>query len=99
MIQDQIKQKLDKIFQPIYLDVINDSHHHNVPEGSESHFRIILVSHQFFGLKALARHRMIYSTLEEELNNGIHALALHLYTLKEWEDTSKVAPMSPPCVK
>jgi hypothetical protein len=28
---------------------------------------------------------MIYGTLTEELSNTVHALALHTYTIKEWE--------------
>ena len=28
---------------------------------------------------------MIYSTLAEELSTTVHALALHTYTIKEWE--------------
>ncbi|ACQ66832.1 BolA family transcriptional regulator [Candidatus Williamhamiltonella defendens] len=99
MIQDHIKQKLDEAFKPVYLDVINESHRHRAPAGSESHFKIVMVSHQFSGLKALERHRMVYNTLEEEFNHGgVHALALHLYTLKEWEEALQVEPISPPCV-
>ncbi|WP_158379680.1 BolA/IbaG family iron-sulfur metabolism protein [Candidatus Williamhamiltonella defendens] len=99
MIQDHIKQKLDKEFKPVYLDVINESHLHRAPVGSESHFKILMVSNQFSGLKALERHRMVYDILEEEFNHsGVHALALHLYTLKEWEEALQVELISPPCV-
>ena len=46
-IQQQIEQKLREQFAPLHLEVSNESHMHNVPEGSESHFRVVLVSAQF----------------------------------------------------
>ena len=51
----------------------------------ESHFKVVLVSDRFTGERFLNRHRMIYSTLAEELSTTVHALALHTYTIKEWE--------------
>jgi len=32
------------------------------------------------------------------MNNGIHALTLHLYTPAEWQDSESGAPQSPPCM-
>ncbi|ENY58674.1 transcriptional regulator BolA, partial [Klebsiella pneumoniae subsp. pneumoniae KpMDU1] len=43
------------------------------------------------------RHRMIYGTLTEELSNTVHALALHTYTIKEWEALQDTVFASPPC--
>ena len=45
----------------------------------------------------LTRHRSIYGVLSEELADGVHALALHTYTLKEWEGLQDTVPASPPC--
>lgn len=97
-VQAKIEQKITEAYQPLHLEVINESSSHNVPEGSESHFKIIIVSPAFAGKNLLARHRMINSTLEDELKNEIHALALHTYTEEEWQKTSAGAPMSPPCL-
>ena len=44
---EQIKEKLTKHLMPTQLEVINESHQHNVPPGSESHFKIIIVSQAF----------------------------------------------------
>jgi BolA protein len=40
---------------------------------------------------------LIYSTLTEELSTTVHALALHTYTIKEWEGLQDTVFASPPC--
>jgi len=42
-----------------HLEVINESHKHNVPEGAESHFNVVIVSSAFEGKKLLTRHRLL----------------------------------------
>lgn len=98
MRRDEIEQKLIESFSPMHVEVIDESHTHNVPDGSESHFKVTLVSEQFNGKMLIARHREVNSTLKEELENGIHALALHTMTPQEWFDKGGVAPASPPCL-
>ena len=87
MIRERIEEKLRAAFQPVFL----------VPAGSESHFKVVLVSDRFTGERFLNRHRMIYSTLAEELSTTVHALALHTYTIKEWEGLQDTVFASPPC--
>lgn len=96
-IQTSIEQKL-KALEPAHLEVVNESHMHNVPEGSESHFRITIVSDQFVNKMLVARHRLVNQLLAEELAGGIHALSLHTRTTDEWFSSSKQAPESPPCL-
>ncbi|MDF7758649.1 transcriptional regulator BolA [Kosakonia cowanii] len=97
MMRDQIESKLKAAFEPVFLDVVDESYRHNVPAGSESHFKVVLVSDCFTGERFLNRHRMIYATLAEELATKIHALALHTYTLKEWEGLQDTLLASPAC--
>jgi len=97
-VQSQIESKLAAELSPEHLEVINESNNHNVPAGSESHFKVVLVSEAFAGKALLQRHRMINKTLADELNGVIHALALHTYTQQEWQETQGNAPMSPPCL-
>lgn len=97
-IQAIIEKKLAEDYEPLHLEVINESSNHNVPEGSESHFKIVVVSPDFSGKNLLARHRMINATLADELKDSIHALAIHTYTEDEWSEESGGAPMSPPCL-
>lgn len=95
--QAQISQKLSAAFAPEHLEVINESHMHNVPPGSESHFKVVLVSDSFNGKMLIARHRLVNAALQEELNGKIHALALHTMTTEEWFNKGN-APASPPCM-
>ena len=97
-VQATIELKLANDFNPLHLEVINESSNHNVPEGSESHFKVVVVSPSFEGKSLLARHRLINATLADELNGIIHALAIHTYTEDEWKEESNGAPMSPPCL-
>ncbi len=96
-IQNVIESKLKQDLQPVYLEVINESGNHNVPPGSESHFKVVIVSDAFMDKMPVARHRMINRILAEELQNSIHALALHTYTPTEWDEVSSHVPASPPC--
>ncbi len=96
MIRERIEEKLRAAFQPVFLEVVDESYRHNVPAGSESHFKVVLVSDRFTGERFLNRHRMIYSTLAEELSTTVHALALHTYTIKMGRVQDTVFA-SPPC--
>lgn len=96
-IQNQITEKLQATFSPTHLDVINESHQHNVPEGSESHFKVVIVSDEFVGKRLIQRHRNVNQCLADELANDIHALAIHTHTVEEWEQSSNV-PDSPNCL-
>ena len=97
-IQRQIEQKLRAQFAPLHLEVENESHMHNVPEGSESHFRVVLVAQQFEGRPLIQRHRAVNAILDQELKGQIHALALHTMTPEEWFAKGGEAPQSPPCL-
>lgn len=91
-----IIHKLNQAFSPEHLEVFNESHTHNVPEGSETHFKITLVTDEFKDKPLIARHRMVNKLLEQELSVGIHALALHTMTMDEWL-AKGVVPDSPEC--
>lgn len=97
-VQSDIELKLAEGINALHLEVINESSNHNVPPGSESHFKVILVSGDFQDKKLLARHRMVNEILADELKSRIHALALHTYTEQEWKEQNGDAPMSPPCL-
>ncbi len=81
-----------------HFELINESGNHAVPAGSESHFKLVIVSESFAGERLLARHRRVNSLVAELLAGPIHALALHTYTPDEWNTRFDGAPMSPPCM-
>ena len=97
MIQAQITAKLTDAFSPQVLEVENESHKHRSDHGAESHFRVVLVSQAFEGLRLIARHRAINELLAHELANDIHALALHTFTPEEWDKKGQQANRSPAC--
>ena len=96
-IKNLIETKLQSL-QPQFLEVINESHMHNVPKGSESHFKVTIVSNEFNGKILLARHRMVNNILTDELAHSIHALVLHTMTIEEWFKKSGAPNISPPCL-
>lgn len=91
-----IRSKLESGLAPGHLEVINESGNHNVPPGSESHFKVVVVSDAFEGKPTLHRHRMVYGLLAEELAGPVHALALHTYSPGQWS-AAGAAPDSPAC--
>ena len=97
-IQDKITTQLNQDFTPLHLEVVNESDQHNVPPGSESHFKVTLVSEQFISQPLIKRHRAVNTALEGEIRNAIHALALHTMTPEEWFAKGGITPESPPCL-
>lgn len=98
LIATTIEEKLHSAFAPLHLEVINESNNHNVPPNSESHFKVTIVSNNFEGERLIKRHRAVNSVLSEELAGKIHALAIHTFTEKEWQDNAGNAPLSPNCM-
>ena len=48
------------------------------------HFSAIVVAPQFEGLRAIARHQLVYRALGEAMGGAIHALSLDTPTPAEW---------------
>lgn len=97
-IQGRIEHILSEQLRPFHLEVVNESPMHSVPPGSESHFKVTIVSEEFAGKMVLARHRLVNELLREFLTGPVHALALHTLTPEEWFKRAGRAPDSPPCL-
>ena len=76
-----ITEKLTGAFAPESLRVVDESHQHEGHAGhrpgGETHFRVYIVSEAFRGKSRVERHRMINTTLAQELSTRVHALAIH----------------------
>lgn len=96
--QARIESAVTQSLAPMHLEVLDESHHHAVPAGAESHFKLLVISERFAGQGLIARHRMLHGLLREEFHQGLHALALHTWTPQEWFDRGGAAPESPPCL-
>ncbi len=94
-IETAIRQKLTRAFSPAHLQVLNESHMHSVPANSETHFKVVVVSAEFAGLRQVQRHQRVYGLLADELKAGVHALSIHTYTEDEWQND---VPASPECL-
>jgi len=94
--QQTIESRLNTSFSIEHLAVENESHMHNVAPGSESHFKVTIVSDNFSELMLIKRHRLVNKALEQELQT-IHALALHTMTPDEWFARADKVADSPRC--
>jgi BolA protein len=97
-IQETIVQKLQVAFSPMHLEVINESDNHDVPKGSESHFKVVVVSKAFEGQPLITRHRQVNKLLEAELKGGVHALTMHTMTPEDWFNKGGTVAQSPECL-
>ncbi len=75
-----IETKLTEALRPVALVVTDDSARHaghaGARDGGESHFTLDIVSAEFVGKSRVARQRLVYQLLAEELKGPIHALSL-----------------------
>ena len=81
-VKENIELKVNKTINPENLEVIDESHKHAghvgaKPEG-ETHFHINMTASALNGKNRVARQRMVYKILEDELNGPVHALSLNL---------------------
>lgn len=97
-VQKSIEEKIAGRLAPQVLEVLNESDRHNVPPGSESHFKVTVVSDAFEGRGLVERHRMLNALLAEYLEGPVHALALHTHTPEEWRARKGGVRPSPPCL-
>jgi BolA protein len=79
-VAETIRRKLTERLAPVRLDIVDESHRHAGhagvrPEG-ETHFAVTVVSAAFGGLGRVARQRLVYQTLADELATRVHALSL-----------------------
>ncbi|XP_014475718.1 PREDICTED: protein BolA homolog [Dinoponera quadriceps] len=96
-VESSIRKKLETGLEPQHYDVINESYMHNVPKGTESHFKVIVVSEKFDKQPLLKRHQMIYDLLQTEMEEHIHALSIVAKTPEQWTASNKTVAASPAC--
>ena len=97
-VQQEIERKLLEKLTPVHLEVINESHMHSVPPGSESHFKLIVVSPEFEGRNRVQRHQTVNAVLADELAGPIHALSMQTHTAEEWATRGGSVMDSPACM-
>jgi BolA protein len=88
--KERMRQKLEAALAPAALEIVDDSARHkghagHDPQG-ETHFKIKIVSMCFSGLARVARHRLVYAALAEEIKERVHALNIEALAPNESAD-------------
>ncbi|MEM5527218.1 BolA/IbaG family iron-sulfur metabolism protein [Gammaproteobacteria bacterium AS21] len=96
-IAQQIEQLVKQDFECSEFFLENESHMHG-NTATQSHYKLIFISDDFVAKRAVQRHQMIYTTLASLMNNPIHGLALHLFTVGEWAVKENKQLLSPKCL-
>ncbi len=81
----RIEVLLDAL-SPLEILLTDDSAHHAGHAGAAGgggHYHLRIVSSRFDGLGRIARHRLVYATLDELMGSAIHALAIEALTPTE----------------
>ena len=85
---NQIEQRLIKTLSITYLNLLDESIHHQghaeSPGHAASHLKLCVVSPDFQQKTPLERHRLIYATLGDLMGTTIHALHINAKTPDEW---------------
>jgi BolA family transcriptional regulator, general stress-responsive regulator len=86
-VANRLRAKLEAAFAPEILAIEDESSRHaghsGAREGGESHFRVRIVSASFKGLGRVERQRRVYAAVADEIEAGLHALALTTLTPEE----------------
>lgn len=77
----QLEERLRARLAPSQLEVLDESHQHGGHAGSNgtgfgTHFRVRIASPLFTGKSRVARHRLVYDSLQDFIDQGLHALAI-----------------------
>ena len=89
--EDMIRERLSGL-APDALEVFDDSRDHAGHAGAKDgggHYQLVIVSRQFSGKNALARHRLVYEALSDLMPKRIHALAIRAYAPEELGTSAK----------
>jgi sulfur transfer protein SufE/stress-induced morphogen len=90
-VANSLRKKLEAELSPTKLSIIDESSKHaghadrmgSAGASGETHFAIEIVSNKFSGLTSIKRHRLVYSIIDEEMGNPVHALSLVTKTPEE----------------
>ncbi|KXU86653.1 BolA family transcriptional regulator [Caballeronia megalochromosomata] len=72
--------------QSVHIDDDSAAHAGHAGASSGSHYTVTIVAACFAGKARVARHRLVYDALAEEMRRGVHALAIRAYTPQEFAE-------------
>lgn len=82
-VRDRIHARLTERLQPTLLEVIDESAEHAGHAGASatgqgSHMRVRIASPLLTPLSRVQRHRLVYDSLQDFIDQGLHALAIEV---------------------
>ena len=78
-----MQELLQRTLNPTQLEVIDESGQHAGHVGANgtgfgTHFRVRIASPMFEGKSRVAKHRLVYDSLQTFIDNGAHAIAIEI---------------------
>lgn len=78
-----MQELLQRTLTPTQLEVIDESGQHAGHVGANgtgfgTHFRVRIASPMFEGKSRVAKHRLVYDSLQTFIDNGAHAIAIEI---------------------
>jgi len=75
---ERLRTRLTEALKPMQLEIADDSYKHVGHAGAAQggHYRVFIVCEAFAGRPLVARHRMVYEALAENLRSEVHALSI-----------------------
>jgi BolA family transcriptional regulator, general stress-responsive regulator len=86
-----LEARLNAALSPetVHIDDDSAAHAGHAGAASGSHYTVTIVTARFAGKPRVARHRLVYDALADEMRQGIHALAIKAFTPDEFADQFK----------
>ena len=78
---DSIKEKIKEKLNPDHLLLINNSHLHSKHKSfdiNKFHLKLVIKSEKPKNMNKIDSHRLIFSTLGDEMKKKIHALEIEI---------------------
>lgn len=77
----QLQDRLADAFPNDPIQVIDESHlhvGHAGAAGGAGHYRVIISSPRFDGLRLIAKHRLVYDAVADWMPDRVHALSIEI---------------------
>lgn len=97
-VEARLRAQITAALSPVHIELVNESFKHSVPAGSESHFKVLVVSAAFEGKSPLQRHRAVNAAVAEAGGGlPVHALSVSAKTPQQWADGQAQMQNTPNC--
>ena len=78
---EEVKVKIEKKLNPEHILLIDNSNLHTKHKSFDSHkfhFKLIITSEKLKNMTKIDAHKVIFSVLDDEMKNKIHALEIKI---------------------